>query len=189
VGALVAVIGPTAEPITLAEARSQCSLSHTLDDARLAGLILDAREWAQGYTRRAFMEQTFDYFMHEFPLKIRLPIGPVQSVTSVAYYPESPTSPEGRVTLSAAYYVADLESVVPTIYLADGYEWPSTFERPNAVVARFVAGYDVNHPDLLTVRQAMLLHVEAHYDRDPASFDLLMQAAERKLDALRVVTF
>ena len=188
-GALALVTGPTSEPITLAEARSQCSLSHTLDDGRLAGLILDAREWAQGYTRRAFMQQTFDYFLHDFPTQIELPIGPVQSVTSVAYYPESPTSPEGRQTLSPAYYVADLESVVPTIYLADGYEWPSTYDRPNAVVVRFVAGYDVNHPDLLTVRQAMLLHVEAHYDRDPVSFELLMGAAERKLDALRVVSF
>lgn len=188
-GALAVVTGPTSEPITLAEARSQCNLSHTLDDARLSGLILDAREWAQGYTRRAFMEQTFDYWLHVFPLEIRLPIGPVQSVTSVAYYPESPASPDVPSTLSAAHYVADLVSLVPTIYLADGYEWPSTRARPNAVSVRFVAGYTASHPDLLTVRQAMLLHVEAHYDRDPAAFDLLMTAAERKLDALRVVTF
>lgn len=188
-GALVTVTGPTSEPMTLAEARSQCSLSHTLDDARLAGLILDAREWAQGYTRRAFMEQTFDYFLHEFPQEIRLPIGPVQSITSIQYYPTTPTSPVGRLTLGAEYYDADLVSMVPTIYQAEGYEWPSTYERTNAVVVRFVAGYTAQHPDLLTARQAMLLHVEAHYDRDPASFDSLMAAAERKLDALRVVTF
>jgi hypothetical protein len=110
-------------------------------------------------------------------------------MTSVAYYPESPASPDVRQALPAVNYMADLESVVPTIYLADGYEWPSVRDRPNAVAVRFVAGYPANHPDLLTVRQAMLLHVEAHYDRDPASFDLLMGAAERKLDALRVVTF
>jgi uncharacterized phiE125 gp8 family phage protein len=189
VGALALVTGPTSEPITLAEARSQCNLSHTLDDARLTGLILDAREWAQGYTRRAFEAQTFDYWLHEFPLEIRLPIGPVQSVTSIKYYPESPTSPDVAQTLSAAYYVPDLVSLVPTIYLADGYEWPGTFARPNAVAVRFVAGYAANHPDLLTVRQAMLLHVEAHYDRDPDGFELLIGAAERKLDALRVVTF
>lgn len=188
-GALVTVTGPTSEPITLAEARAQCSVSHTLDDARIAALILDAREWAQGYARRAFMEQTLDYFLHEFPQEIRLPTGPVQSISSISYYPEAPTSPEGRVTLGAEYYDADLVSVVPTIYQAEGYEWPSTYERSNAVVVRFVAGYSVGHPDLLNVRQAMLLHVEAHYDRDPATMDLLMSAAERKLDALRIVSF
>jgi uncharacterized phiE125 gp8 family phage protein len=189
VGALALVTGPTSEPITLAEARAQCSLAHTLDDARLAALILDAREWAQGYTRRAFHEQTLDYFLHDFPQEIRLPIGPVQSVTSISYYPTSPTSPVGRLTLGAEYYDADLVSLVPTIYQSEGYEWPSTYERANAVVVRFVAGYAAGHPDLLTARQAMLLHVEAHYDRDPASLELLMAAAERKLDALRVVTF
>jgi len=184
-GGLTLVTGPTAEPITLAEARSQCSLSHTLDDARLAGLILDAREWAQGYTRRAFETQTFDFWLHDFPLEIRLPIGPVQSITSILYYDTSNV----QQTLAPATYDADLVSAVPMIYLADGYEWPDTYERTNAVVVRFVAGYTANHPDLLTVRQAMLMHVEAHYDRDPASFDLLMKAAENKLDALRVVTF
>lgn len=188
-GALVVVSGPRQEPITLDEAKSQCSVTHALDDARLTALISDAREWAQGYTRRAFMQQTFDYFMHEFPMQIRLPIGPVQSITSISYYPTTPTSPAGRLTLGTEYYDADLASVVPTIYQAEGYEWPSTFERSNAVAVRFVAGYVRGHPDLFVVRQAMLLHVEAHYDRDTDSFDLLMGAAERKLDALRVVSF
>jgi uncharacterized phiE125 gp8 family phage protein len=185
VAALAVVVGPTSEPITLAEARSQCNVSHVLDDARLAGLILDAREWAQGYTRRAFMAQTFDYYLHGFPSEIRLPIGPVQSVTSITYYDAA----NALQTLAAAYYTADLVSVVPTIYPSYGYEWPDTYTRPNAVIVRLVAGYSDNHPDLLTVRQAMLLHVEAHYDRDATGFDLLMTAAERKLDALRVVTF
>ena len=188
-GALALVTGPRSEPIKLADVRAQCSLTHTLDDARLTALIADAREWAQGYTRRAFIEQTFDYFLHDFPASIRLPIGPVKSVTWVKYYPISPASPDIPQTLPPAYYDADLVSVVPTIYQADGYDWPSTFSRANAVSVRFVAGYANGHPDLLTVRQAMLLHVEAHYDRDPDSFDLLMSAAERKLDAIRVVTF
>lgn len=188
-GALALVTGPTSEPITLAEARAQCSLTHRLDDARLTSLITDAREWAQGYTRRAFIEQTFEYFLHDFPHEIRLPIGPVKSVTWVKYYPPTPTSPDVRQTLPAEYYAPDLVSVVPTIYQADGYDWPDVFCRPNAVSVRFVAGYATGHPDLATVKQAMLLHVEAHYDRDPASFDLLLGAAERKLDALRVVTF
>jgi len=50
-----------------------------------------------------------------------------------------------------------------------------------------VAGYAADHPDLLTVRAAMLMHVEAHYDRDTDNFDSLMKAAESLLGPLRII--
>lgn len=181
--ALTLVTGPTAEPITLAEARAQCRIDHAIDDAVLAGLILDAREWAQGYTRRNFIAQTWDYFLHGFPMVIELPIGPVSSITSISYYDTN------NALQTFANYDADLNGAVPRICPADGYEWPYTYSRYNAVTVRFVTGYPVNHPDLFTIRAAMLLHVEAHYDREASNYQNLLSAAEHKLDALRVVNF
>jgi uncharacterized phiE125 gp8 family phage protein len=183
VGALTLVSGPTAEPITLAEARKQCRIDHAIDDGVLAGLILDAREWAQGYTRRNFIAQTWDYSLNTFPLVIELPIGPVTSITSISYYDTN------NALQTFANYDANLKVAVPLICPADGYEWPDTYSRYNAVTVRFVTGYAENHPDLFTIRAAMLLHVEAHYDREKDNMASLLSTAEKKLDTLRVVNF
>jgi phage conserved hypothetical protein, phiE125 gp8 family len=183
VGSLAIAVKPTAELVSLAEARAQCRVTHSLDDAQLAGLITDAREWAQGYTRRLFMPQTWDYRLHCFTNAIALPVGPVQSISSITYYDTSNV----QQTLSAEAYDADLYSAVPTIRAADGYSWPSTYSRYNAVTVRFVGGYATGHPDLLNAKQGMLLYIEAHYDRDERTFETLVTAAERKLDPLRVL--
>lgn len=177
------VTAPTAEPITLAEARAQCRVTHELDDAQFAALILSAREWAQGLTRRAFMTQTWEYSLQYFPAEIELPMFPVQSITSVKYVDTAGATQ----TLSSSAYEADLISDVPRIRAASGYTWPSIKSVYNAVTVRFVAGYADSHPDLLTVRAAMLLHVEAHYDREATNFDNLMKAAESLLGPLRII--
>jgi uncharacterized phiE125 gp8 family phage protein len=129
------------------------------------------------------MAQTWDYYLHEFPSVIDLPLSPVTSVASVKYYDE------GGVlqTVSSSNYDADLKSLVPTITPVSGYAWPSTAQKPNAVVVQFVAGYAANHPDLLTVREAMLMHIQAHYDRDPDDAKYLIESAEALLAPLRVV--
>jgi uncharacterized phiE125 gp8 family phage protein len=184
VGALALVTGPTAEPITLAEAKAHCRVDHSLDDARLAALILAAREWGQGFTHRAFLTQTWDYSLDCFPTEIRLPMSPVQSVTSVKYYDTS----DVEQTLSTSAYITDLRSQTPRITTADGYSWPDVYSRYNPVTVRFVAGYAASAADLHTIRAAMLLHVEAHYDRGN-DFDRLIGAAESLLSPLRVVTF
>ena len=181
-GSLALISGPTAEPITLAEARAQVRVSDAYSDAQLAALMFAAREWAQGYTRRQLVTQTWDYHLHCFPMEIRLPIGPVQSITSIKYYDTSNV----QQTLSTAYYQSDLVSVVPRICEAYNYEWPDTYDRYNAVTVRFVAGYGSQAPELHSIRQALLLHIEAHYDRDDRNFDTLMRAAENLLDPLRV---
>ena len=50
----------------------------------------------------------------------------------------------------------------------------------------YLSGFH-NHPDLLSIRQAMLMHVEAHYDREATNFDNLMKAAESLLGQLRII--
>lgn len=184
-GSLALVTKATAWIVPLSTAKAQCRVTHTLDDALIAGLIADAEEWAQGYTKRMFSEQTWDYYLHEFPSEIQLPVSPVKSITSVTYY----DSDNASQTLSSSEYDTDLKSVIPTITSADGYEFPDTYPKPNAVIVRFVAGYVANHPDLATIKAAMLLYVEAHYDREVGNYNNLMAAAERKLDPLRVVSF
>lgn len=65
---LALVLAPTSEPVTLAEARDQCRITGSDSDALLARFLLDARQYAEGYTRRVFMTQTWDAFFRHWPV-------------------------------------------------------------------------------------------------------------------------
>ena len=173
----------TADAITLAEARDACKVTHPLQDVEIANLIFAAREWSQWFSGRVFMAQTWDYFLHYFPSVIELPLAPVQSITSVKYFDYAGI----EQTLSGAAYESDLRSVVQRIRPAAGYSWPGTADRYNAVTVRFVAGYASDHPDLLTIRQAMLLHIRAHFD--PEDSERNMKQAEALLWPLKIPGF
>jgi len=61
-------------------------------------------------------------------------------------------------------------------------DWPTVYNKADAVAIRFVSGYGSEpHSVPFTFRQAMLLHVEAYYDRDPAT---MMKIIERAKDLL-----
>jgi uncharacterized phiE125 gp8 family phage protein len=173
------VTAPTSEPVTIIEAREQCRISDGYSDGQLAALILAAREWAQGVTGRAIMEQTWEMSLDEFPRLIELPIAPVKSIESIKY-----TDTAGaEQTVNVLDYESDLIGFPPRIRSDEA--WPLTKESYNAVRVRFVAGYASDHPDLLRFRNAILLHIEAHYDRDEKAMGLLLGAAENLILPLR----
>src|SRR4051812_29149332 len=64
---LVVVTPPAAEPITLDEAKAQCRVDTTDDNALLTSLIVTAREYCEHVTRRAFINRTLDGFFDTLP--------------------------------------------------------------------------------------------------------------------------
>lgn len=182
---LALVTAPIAEPVTLAELRAQCKLTDTTEDARLAGLMLNATEWAQGFCGRVFMPQTWDYTLDSFASEIELPIAPVQSITSITYKDAAGATQ----TLSASAYEVNLKSVVTRIRCADGYSWPDTARTYNAVTIRFVAGYAEGHRDMQRIKAAVLLHAEAHFDKDERLIQTLLRAAEASIWPLKITSF
>lgn len=176
---LTPITPPSTEPVLLDEARSQCRVDDYDSDGQLAGLILSAREWAQDFTGRVIVTQTWEMSLDTFPSVIDLPLAPVQSITSIKY-----TDPAGaEQTLDPSAYEADLLSQPARIRPVDA--WPSIDDAYNAVRVRFVVGYAPEHPDWHRFRTAILLHVEAHYDRDPTTMPILIAAAENMLWPLR----
>ena len=178
---LTLVTAPTTEIVTLAEAKVHCRVDSYDLDGRIAGLILSAREWAQAFTGRHIRTQTWDLTLDSFPIVIEVPAFPVQSITSIKYDDANGV----EQTLSAGAYQTDLLAPWPTIEAKAS--WPATYDQPNAVRVRFVSGYADNHPDLSVFREAMLLHVEAHLDRDPRAMQSLVSAAQSMLWPLRLV--
>jgi uncharacterized phiE125 gp8 family phage protein len=150
----VIVTAPAAEPVTLAEVKSQRNITGNDHNAELTRLISAARQYVENYTGRALITQTWDLFLDKFEKKIELPFPVLQSVTTVKY-----TDTGGvQQTLSNTLYTVVTNSepgyIVPA-YLED---WPDVREVPDAVEIQFVAGYGAASTDIpQDLRHAVLL--------------------------------
>lgn len=142
---------PATEPITLAEMRLHLGITQTTDTARdaiITARITSARQWAEEYTRRAFITQTWGSYGSDFPggdwlgadfgngdasvIRLR---GKLQSVTYVKYLDLN-----GVVqTLSPSLYLVDLitNSIVP----AYNTSWPVGRIQLNAIDIEYICGY------------------------------------------------
>ena len=132
------VTPPTAEPVTLAEARAHACIDTTTDDAGIAARILAARQYVESVTGRALLTQTLELSLDDFPCDglIELPRTPVASIVSVAYLDSAGASQ----TVSASDYVLDANSLPPRLVPAYGKSWPSTRGTVGNVKVQFVAG-------------------------------------------------
>lgn len=73
--------------------------------------------------------------------EILLPVGPVQSVTSVVYVDTAGVSQTLVVTTD---YVVDTSSEPARIYPAYSCSWPSARAQRNAITVTYVAGYGIS---------------------------------------------
>lgn len=170
---LVPVTAPTADPVSLVEARLHLRLdasgspaSHP-DDALVTALVkaataaIDGRD---GWLGRALMAQAWELRLDGFPASavIRLPLPPLAAVTSIKY-----DDADGvERTLAADQYEAgagEPAAIVP----AYGVTWPSTYPMPEAVRVRYTCGYASAALVPPGIKAAILLHVGTLYrDRE-----------------------
>lgn len=177
--AISEVTAPTTEPVSLAEAKAHLRVDTNDEDAYISNLIVAARQWAENYTRRRFITQTWDYYLDEFPACIEVPYPPVQSVTSVKYN----DADGAEQTLASSGYRVDSTSLPPRISPSYGNSWPATRSESNAVVVRVVVGYGAATAVPQAIKQAILLKVEDLYDVQRGCGDAkrglsIVQAAE-----------
>lgn len=141
---------------------------YSTEDDDVTDLIVTAREYCEGVQERAYITQTWNLTLEAFPDSgvISLPLPPLISVTAAEfkYYDGANT----LTVLPAAYYVVDTASEPGRICLAYGYAWPSTYQRPDAIVVRFVAGYGATAATVpRRVKHAMRLLIGAWFrDRE-----------------------
>lgn len=156
----VRVSPPAETPVSLAEAKAHLRVTSSDDDALIGALIQAATDWLDGWCGilgRALVTQTWRVDLCAFPACrwLRLPLGPVQSITSVVYSDAA----DDEQTLDAASYSLHVEASGPVILFSRDAVWPSTYRRPDAVRVTLVAGYgdaaDVPAP----IKTAILLMV------------------------------
>lgn len=153
------VTGPTLEPVTLSEAKTQLFLaqSDTSQDAELVRRIQAAREQWEHDTDSVLLTQTLSATSERFcGRKIVLSGRPIASVTHIKYYDAS----NAQQTLSGSLYSLDIQS--RTIHLNWDASWPTTYDRWDAVLVTYVAGTASVAAVPAIAKQAMLLLI-AYY--------------------------
>ena len=165
---LTLVTPPTAEPVTLQEVKEHLRITGSDEDALLTTFIEVAREYCEEYQNRAYISQTWDLFLDEFPESpYSLPKPPLQSVTHLKYYDQDGTEDE----FNSSNYLVDMASIKGRISLAYNKSWPSVTLQPmNGVVIRFVAGYGDDGSDVPErIRNAIKVLVGQIYENREAT--------------------
>jgi uncharacterized phiE125 gp8 family phage protein len=181
---------PTLEPVTLAEAKLHLKLdSDTTDDTLVTALIQAAREQAEKYTGRAFIEQVWEYMMDEFgEEEIELPNPPLISVSTITYTDGNNVTQ----TLSTSVYGVNTYDEPGEVYLKFNQIWPIVLDVENSICITYKAGYGTAATSVpASIRAAILLiigHLYANREnvvvgRTPAE---LPQGAQSLLDPFKV---
>ena len=134
------VLGPTEEPVSLAEAKAHLRVDLDADDAFIEDAITAARATLELEMRRSFLTTYWTLGLDAFPdrRRLRLPRPPLQSVEGITYLDGDGTAQ----TLDPAVYGVDTLSEPGRVYLKPAQVWPGTSAVPNAVQITFVAGWD-----------------------------------------------
>lgn len=179
------ITAPTEEPITLSALKLALQVEVADDDTLLTDLIKAARQACEEYTGLALVTQTWDlsrdepgngdYLSTEWwdgvrdasiselsgsTREIEIPIGPLQSITSITAYDEADV---GVVFASSNYYV-DTATEPGRVVLRDGKSWPIVLRVANGFVVRFVAGYGAAAAVPEPIKRGMIEWARHYYE-------------------------
>lgn len=135
---------PAAEPVRVEEVQASERIDADLveDVEVLRGYIAAARQFVEGYTNRALVEQTWTMKLAEWPCdgtrrRIDLPKPPLLSVTSISY-----VDTDGATqTLAADQYAVHADAWGAYVVEAYGKTWPAVRCQDDAITVVFFAGY------------------------------------------------
>ena len=160
--ALKQTSGPALEPVTLTEIKKHLRVDILDDDDLIGWRIQQAREHAETFTNRQFINATYTLKLDSLPGgTIVLPRPPLSSVTSITYLDVDGASQ----TLAATLYDVDTDTEPGLVTRGFNDTWPLTQDIHHAVTVTFVAGYGAattNVPE--AIRGAIMLLVGHWYD-------------------------
>ena len=140
------------------------------EDEYTESLITVARELVEEHTGRRLINQTWNYYLDEWPYKnhIKIPYAPLVSVASVGY-----TDCDGTTyTMSTTEYNVDTNSEPGRIVLENNGSWPSATLHPmNPINIEYVAGYGTSTDVPKIIKQAMKLIIGDLYENRENSRD------------------
>jgi uncharacterized phiE125 gp8 family phage protein len=166
------VLAPATEPVTLDEAKKHLRVDVPDEDALIDDLIRGAREYAETFTHRSFLTQTWDDKREAFPCDgeaIWLPQPPLLSVTSVTYVDTAGVTQTWSPTLYTVDAPVGPKARAGCLVPNYGEIYPSTRDVVNAVTIRFVAGYGAASAVPRLILACLKEHVRASWVRGDAA--------------------
>ena len=174
------IVDPVADPVSLSEARAHLREPPTEDNIYITDLIGAATAAVESETQRSLADQTWELWLDDFPSthgepwwggarlgsmielrgraeRIKLPHGPVQSVTSVTIFARDNTSeiwPAENYRMQNNYLIKN-----------DDVAWPVVGRTADGVRIEYVTGFQTVPTDL---KQAILLTIANWFNhREP----------------------
>jgi uncharacterized phiE125 gp8 family phage protein len=156
IGELTVAVAPAEEPLTLDEVKNHLRYTGDAEDGALAIQLTAAREQCELVARRAFVSQTLELRLDEWPETdmIALSRPPLQSIESVTY-----TTEDGQThTMPSTDYIVYANAEPGRLYVKPGKSWPGGTLMPGpAICIRYAAGYGDPEAVPLRYKQAVLL--------------------------------
>jgi uncharacterized phiE125 gp8 family phage protein len=140
------VTGATGEPVTRAEAKLWLRLDEheVAEDALVDSLVTRARQTLEERKQRAFLIQTFDYYLDD-PLDddcpVSLPKAPLVTVESIRGFASTDASDSGGTAMSTSGYYVDTAHEFGRVMPLSAFTYPTSTREINPVIIRFTAGY------------------------------------------------
>lgn len=153
---------PGATPVSLTEVKAHCRVDDTDSDAVLTVLLNAAVNHLDGWTGilgRAMVTQSWRQDYGAFG-RLRLPLGPVASITSITYY----DGDNAQQTLADSVYVLRTDSLGAYVELKPDQSWPSAYSRTDAVSVTYVAGTEA--ADVPAALKAAILLMVSHWNEN-----------------------
>jgi uncharacterized phiE125 gp8 family phage protein len=164
---LILTAGPSAEPISLAEAKAHCRVDSDAEDMLIASLVLAARLHIERCLDVALISQSWSLYFDRWPdgKHVELPLAPLLSIEAVRLY--GPTG--SSVALDPDLFDVDAFSRRPRLRRRDGQSWPLPGRCLNGIEIAFTAGYGPAPEDVpMPLRLALkLLVAHWHEAREP----------------------
>lgn len=160
---LQCITPPSVEPVTLTEAKLYMRIDNTDDDTLITDLITAARQTCESWLRRSLINQTWKLvFDYGIPPLVGLPMGPVNSISSVVITNQDTTTVTSD---SSTYWLNAAQNAMVMVGPLIGFRIAITYNT----------GYGADETAVpRPIKQGLLSHISYMYDSRAESGEMVL---------------